>query len=148
MSACRSQEGRRASMIGMCCGIFSVLQARTPRGDVPEFCGPYVTCDNRFVRRGRADAAGTGILSEPGRDGPTTRLRIVSVELCGEEHVSPTGAKIVQTELDQLAGDEARGEGGLRCALFVIEHRDCTSSCVFSEKHVQSARLQWLNGYS
>jgi hypothetical protein len=89
-----------------------VLQAGTPRGDVPELCGPYVTCDNRFVRRGRADASGTGMLAEPGRDGLTTRLRIVPVELCGEEHLSPTGVKIVQTELDRLARDEAGGEGG------------------------------------
>ncbi len=53
-------------------------------------------------------------------------VRIVSLELCGEEHVSPTGAKIVQTGLDRLARDETGGEGGsdapFLSASTVIEH--------------------------
>jgi transposase len=35
-------------------GIFWVLRSAAPWRDLPNNCGPYTTCYNRFVRRRRA----------------------------------------------------------------------------------------------
>jgi hypothetical protein len=60
----------------------------------------------------------------------TAKMRIRSLELRGVEHVSATGAKIAQTQLDRLVRDEAGGGGG-SAARFLSPNKGIAHHLVF-----------------
>ena len=109
----RSQEGRRASMISTSRGILLELQRGNASGR-PAGVLRSVFHERLGLRAtGRALASRAGMLAEsPERDGLTHKAANCALTAWQRPAREPTGAKIIQTELDRLARDEAGGGGG------------------------------------
>jgi transposase len=63
-------------------GIFWVLQSGALWRDLPNNCGPYTTCYNRFVRWRRA-GVWTAIMSAVAAKGHDTSVQMIDTSHCG-----------------------------------------------------------------